>query len=238
MADAFTYTHDADVCRGFIALPAGGGTAPGIALFADIGGVGAHTKGWATRIAAELGYVALAADVYGEGRNPADRAEGMAWLNAYRNDPPRLAARAHAALAALKAHPRCNGQLAAIGFCFGGTTVLELARSGDPDLMAAVSFHGGLATPAPAGPGAITAKLLVCHGAEDPVVPPQQLVDFLAEMATAGADCQTIAYTGAGHSFTNEQADGSIMPGIKYHAPTARRSYGAMRTFLDEVFAV
>ena len=236
MADAFAYPHDDTTCRGFIALPNGDAKRPGVVLYADIGGVGEHTQIWADRIAAELGMVALAADIYGEGRTPADMAEGMQWLTGYRSDPPRLAARAGAALTALKGHPRCDGRLAAIGFCFGGGTVLEVARSGNPDMIAGVSFHGALATPAPAKPGAIHAKLLVCHGAEDPLVPPAELATFLAEMRDAGADCQTIAYTGAVHSFTNVHADGSRMPGIKYHEPTARRSWNAMAAHFAEVF--
>lgn len=236
MAAAFAYTHDDTTCRGFIALPAGDAPVPGVVLYADIGGVGEHTQTWADRIAAELGMVALAADIYGEGRNPADMTQGMEWLTGYRNDPPRLRARAGAALAALKAHPRCDGRVAAIGFCFGGGTVLEVARDGNPDMIAGVSFHGALSTIAPAVPGAVTAKLLVCHGAEDPLVPPAELTGFLAEMRDAGADCQTIAYTGAVHSFTNEKADGSMMPGIKYHAPTARRSWNAMAAHFAEVF--
>jgi dienelactone hydrolase len=237
MTTAFDYMHSNTTCRGAIALPAGDAPAPGIAIFADIGGVGDHTKKWADRIAAELGMIALAADVYGEGATPADMAEGMGWLQAYRSDPPKLVARAGAALDALKAHPRCDGRIGAIGFCFGGGTVIEIARAGHPLMAAGVSFHGALATPAPAtAPGQISARLLVCHGAEDPLVAPPELTAFLAEMTAVAADCQTIIYTGAVHSFTNESADGSMMPGIKYHAPTARRSWNAMAAHFGEVF--
>ncbi len=233
MAQPFDYP-DADVtCRGALALPGGEGRVPGVAVFHDIGGVGAHTMKWADRIAAELGYLALAADVYGEGKVPADFGEGRQLLGPYLADRPRLRARAEAALGALHAHPRCDGRLAAIGFCFGGTTALELARANADGIVAVVSFHGGLSAPLPAS--TMSARILVCHGAEDPLVAPE-LSGFLKEMADARADCQTIAYTGAVHSFTNEQADGSQMPGIKYDERTARRSWRAMAAHFAEVF--
>ena len=235
MTTAFDYAHAGTTCRGAIALPAGDAKVPGIVIFADIGGIGAHTMAWADRIAVELGYVALAADTYGEGRTPVDFQEGIAWLTPYRQDPAMTVARTGPAIAALAAHPRCDGRVAAIGFCFGGSISLELARANVPNLHAAVSFHGGLSTPAPAS-APITAALLVCHGAEDPLVPPAELTAFLAEMAGVGADCQTIAYSGAVHSFTNESADGSMMPGIKYHAPTTRRAWAAMAAHFGEVF--
>jgi len=235
MTTAFDYAHAGTTCRGAIALPAGDAKVPGIVIFADIGGIGAHTMAWADRIAVELGYVALAADTYGEGRTPVDFQEGIAWLTPYRQDPAMTVARTGPAIAALAAHPRCDGRVAAIGFCFGGSISLELARANVSNLHAAVSFHGGLSTPAPAS-APITAALLVCHGAEDPLVPPAELTTFLAEMAGVGADCQTIAYSGTVHSFTNESADGSMMPGIKYHAPTTRRAWAAMAAHFGEVF--
>jgi dienelactone hydrolase len=235
MTTAFDYAHGDTMCRGAIALPNGDAKVPGIVIFADIGGIGTHTKAWADRIAAELGYVALAADTYGEGRTPADFAEGIAWLTPYRQDPVMTVARTGTAIAAMAAHPRCDGRVAAIGFCFGGSIALELARANVANYHAAVSFHGGLSTPAPATVP-ISAALLVCHGAEDPLVPPAELTAFLAEMTGVSADCQTIAYTGAVHSFTNESADGSMMPGIKYHAPTTRRAWAAMAAHLAEVF--
>lgn len=233
--EAFDYPAPGATCRGRIALPTGSDKRPGVAIFADIGGIGDHTVRWTERIAADCGMLALAADTYGEGAVPADFPEGMKWLSVYRADPPKLVARAGAALDALRTHPRCDGRLAAIGFCFGGSTALELARAGVPGLAAAVSFHGGLSTPSPARAGAIEAKLLVCHGAEDPLVPQTELTAFLAEMAAAEADCQTIAYTGAVHSFTNHAADGR-MPGIKYDEPADRRSYRAMLAHFAEVF--
>jgi len=235
MASAFDY-RDGDVtCRSQLVLPAGDARRPGIAVFADIGGIGEHSIRWATRLADELGYVALAADTYGEGWVPADFAAGMPRLLELRGDPPKLAARGAAALAALAAHPRCDGRVGAIGFCFGGSVVLETARHGAPGYAAGVSFHGDVTTSQPATSG-IATSLLVCHGAEDPLVPDAALVAFLREMAGVDADCQTIAYTGAVHSFTNRTADGSFNPGIKYHARTEARAWRAMTAHFAEVF--
>ena len=221
-------------CKGQLALPAGDDRRPGIAVFADIGGIGEHSIWYAERLA-ELGYVALAADVYGDGKKPKDFGEGMPWVQAWKADPARLARRAGAALDALGAHPRCDGRFGAIGFCFGGTAVLELARHGHAGYLAGASFHGDAATPQPAAKP-IDAKLLVLHGAEDPLMTYDVLTAFLGEMAKAGADCQTICYTGVVHSFTNRQADGS-MGFAKYDEPTARRSWNAMAAHFAEVFA-
>lgn len=229
----FDYSDEGASLKGRIALPAGDGTHPGIVIFSDIGGIGDHAERYATDLAG-LGYIALVADTYGEGLTP-DFESGMPILQAWRADPPRLAKRAAAALAALKAHPRCDGRFGAIGFCFGGSVVLELARAGHPGYLAGVSFHGDVTTPQPAAKP-IDAKLLVLHGAEDPLVPDAALVAFLREMAAVDADCQTVAYTGAVHSFTNRSADGSIMPGIKYHERTAKRSWRAMAAHFAEVF--
>lgn len=229
---------DGDVqCIGRVALPAGSERRPGIAIFADLMGIGSQTIERAEIIARDLGYVALAADMYGNGRAITDQAEGMPLMQSFTENPELLASRSGAALAALKAHPRCNGQLGAIGFCFGGGVVLGLARSGTSELMGGVSFHGTLSTVRQATAGSIKAKLLVCHGAEDPFVPMDDLVTFLKEMATAQADCQTIAYTGAGHSFTNPATDALNIPGVKFHEPTDRRSWQAMTAFFQEIFS-
>jgi len=236
MTTPFRYDDAGTACHGDLALPAGDGRVPGIALFPDISGVGDHTRKWADRIAGELGYVALAADTYGEGRKPADFGEGLAWIEEWRSDTPRLVRRARAALDALAGHPRCDGRLAAIGFCFGGAVILELARAGTPGMVAGVSFHGALQTTTKVAPGAITAKLLVCHGAEDPMADYGVLGAFLGEMREAGADCQTIAYTGVVHSFTNEAQDGSFNPALKFNAAANRRSWRAMAAHFEEVF--
>lgn len=235
MTESFDYTDGDVVCHGRLALPAGDDARPAIAVFADIGGIGEHSIRWATRLADELGYVALAADTYGDGWNPESFEAGMPRLMAMRGDPVGLARRGAAALAALAGHPRCDGKLGAIGFCFGGSVVLEMARHNASGYVAGVSFHGDVTTSQPAT-APLSTKLLVCHGAEDPLVPDAALVAFLREMASVDADCQTIAYTGAVHSFTNRSADGSFNPGIKYHARTEARSWRAMTAHFAEVF--
>jgi dienelactone hydrolase len=234
----FDYSDDGQRCRGVLELPDEArfpGPRPGIVAVHEAWGLGAQVQRRA-KMLAELGYVALAADIFGDRYIPSDPPDGMRMIGEFLGDRPRLRQRAGAAVSALKAHARCDGRIAAIGYCFGGSTVLELARAGNPDVLGVVSFHGALDTPMPAEKGRVSAKLLACHGAEDPLVPHDKLNEFLAEMAQAGADCQTIAYTGAMHSFTNPEADGSVMPGILYHERTDRRSWKAMQMFLDEVF--
>lgn len=239
MAIDFDYQDGAQRCRGVLALPDPAkfpGPRPGVVAVHEAWGLGNQVR---NRIAmlAELGYVALAADIFGDRHIPADPPEAFEIIGKWLADRPGLRVRAGAAVSALKAHERCNGQVAAIGYCFGGSTVLELARGGNPHVLGVVSFHGGLETPTPAEPGKVSAKILVCHGAEDELIPHAHLTAFLDEMAKAGADCQTIAYTGAKHSFTNPEARGELMPTIIYHERTDRRSWAAMQAFLAEVFA-
>lgn len=243
--EEFDYQDGNVTCKGRLVLPSGSDPRPGVVVFPDIMGIGEHPLGRAHRLAKELGYVALVADVYGNGTFPGfpDAQNVVAsWIS----DPRNLARRAAAALGALKNHPRCNGHLGAIGFCFGGATVLALARSGNRDLRAAVSFHGVLATPEVAAPGEVSAKLLVCHGADDPFagdgplmglggeVKSKTLDEFLQEMSTAGADCQVIAYAGKVHAFTIPHADQFGMPGAKYDEVTDIRSWKAMASFFQE----
>lgn len=241
----FEYRDGETVCRGRLLLPAGSEKRPGIVVFPDITGMGEHPLDRARRLADELGYVALVADVYGNGAFPGfpDAQNVVAsWISR----PSQLATRAAAALAALEAHPRCDGRLGAIGFCFGGATVLALARSGIGNLRAGVSFHGVLATPEPAKAGAVKARLLVCHGADDPFagdaplmgladdVRSKTLPEFLQEMSDAGVDCQVIAYAGIVHAFTIPDADKFGTQGARYDRTTDQRSWKAMAHFFEE----
>lgn len=235
MTEIFDYRDGETACQGRLALPAGQDKRPAIAVFADLSGVGEQTIGRAERLASEFGYVALAADMYGEGRSIQSIEEGVPLVQSWLADPERVVRRAGAALDALARHPRCDGRLAAIGFCFGGAVILELTRANYPGLRAGVSFHGNLATARP-GQARIEASLLVCHGAEDPFVGKAELMAFLDEMAACQADCQTIAYTGAAHSFTNPAIDALGMAGAFYHASTDDRSWKAMGRHLQDVF--
>src|SRR5262245_7280722 len=149
-------------------------------------------------------------------------------------DPDRIRALAQAGLDVLLAQPETDpDRLAAIGFCFGGTMVLELARSG-ADLKAVVGFHSGLATSRPEDARNIRGSVLVCIGAEDPIVPAEQRRAFEEEMRAAGVDWRMHLHGGAKHSFTNERAGQFGMPGIEFHQPTDERSWRAMIDLFDE----
>jgi dienelactone hydrolase len=205
---------------------------PGLLLVHGGAGLDDHARGQARRYAAH-GYTVLACDMFGEGV-AGNRERVMACLMGLRDDPQRLARRAQAGLTALGTCPEADGRFAAIGFCFGGLTVLTLARSG-AGLMGVVSIHGSLATARPAEPGTVTAKVLACHGALDPHVPLADVTRFAEEMDHARVDWQLIMYGGAMHGFTHEHAVPGAMPGVAYDALADQRSFLATRTFLAEV---
>jgi dienelactone hydrolase len=209
---------------------------PGVLVFHEGLGLGEFAMDRA-RTLARLGYVALAADMFGDRRQTRSLDEARELVGALRNEPTKLRRRAQAALASLAALPPVDAaRLAAVGFCFGGSVVLELARDG-ADLKAAVSFHGVLATKAPAAAGTVKASVLVCTGADDPLAPPDQVAAFEQEMRAAQVrDWQVITYGNTLHGFTNPAADGSIMRSALYNAQSDRRSWAAMQNLFDEVF--
>lgn len=186
---------------------------------------------------ASMGYLALAADIYGEGFETNDPSRARELAGKFREgDRALLRERVGSALAALKAHPLADkGRVAAIGYCFGGTAVLELARSG-AELNGVVSFHGGLARQVPASAGGIKAKVLVLHGADDPSVPPADVQSFQEEMRKSGADWQMVAYGGAVHTFTNPAAGNDPSRGSAYNEKAALRSWEHMKDFFAEIF--
>ena len=211
------------------------GKRPGVLVAPEGAGLVDLTKSIARRLA-EAGYVAFAMDYYGGGKPLADRAEVMPRINAFMADPSTIRARAAAALAVLAAQPQTDAaRLAATGYCFGGTTVLELARSG-ADVKAVVGFHSGLATTRPAATGVVRAKILVCIGADDPIIPADQRQAFEAEMTAAGVDWRMNLYGGTGHSFTNPNIGSFGMAGFEYHAENDKRSWRAMVDLFDEAF--
>jgi dienelactone hydrolase len=205
---------------------------PGILLIHGGAGLDDHTRDQAHRYA-ELGYTVLACDMYGDGV-AGDRDRIIACASALRDDPALLARRAEAGLRALSRCAEAAGPMAAVGFCFGGMAVLTLARSG-ADLAGAVSIHGSLATSRPAGKGAVTAKILACHGSADPHVPMDAVAAFATEMDHSGADWQMIIYGGAMHGFTHRQAAPGGVPGVAYDPAADARSFGAAREFLAGV---
>jgi dienelactone hydrolase len=196
-------------------------------------GLTEHTKKIAARLAG-LGYAAFAMDYHGDGKPLANPAAARSRIMAWIADPTGIRARATAALEVLKSQKEVDpARLAAIGYCFGGTTALEIGRSG-ADVKAIVGFHSGLATARPPDAANIKGKVLVCIGADDPIIPPEQRADFEKEMKAAGIDWRLQLYGGAGHSFTNPTADSSGMKGFFYHEATDRRSWNAMIELFNE----
>src|SRR5262245_33621333 len=229
------YRDGAVTLKGYVADETRSGTRPGVVLFPEAFGLGDHVIERARRLAA-LGYIALAADPYGDGQQARDLPHAIELMRAVRSDVSRWRARAKAALDALSAQPGVDRtRLAAIGYCFGGSTALELGRSGAP-LSAIVSFHGGLEAPNPEDAGNIRAKVLVCHGASDPLIPPEQVAAFEALMRTTKVDWLLCTYGGAVHSFTNPDADKLGDPAFAYNATADRRSWAAMLSLFEEAF--
>jgi dienelactone hydrolase len=211
------------------------GQRPGVLVVHDWIGLGDFAKKKAEEIAA-LGYVALAVDMYGGGLVAADQEEAAKLAGALKGNRAEMRSRARAGLEALAKQPQvAAGKLAAIGFCFGGTAVLELARSGAP-VAGVVSFHGGLDTPDPGDAKNIKGKVLVLHGADDPLVPPPEVSAFEEEMRRAKVDWQLNAYGGAVHSFTNPRAGVDTSRGAAYNESATRRSWRAMKDFFAEIF--
>lgn len=232
--ETFQYKDGSTVCIGYLACPGTPGPHPGILIAHEGPGLNDHARSRAKMIA-ELGYVALAADLYGNGQIGKSPDETMALMSPLRDDPPRLRARVRAGLDALANLPQVDEfRLGAIGYCFGGLAVLELARSGAP-VAATVSFHGLLGTKNPDDARNIKGKILVCTGSDDPFVPVEQVQSFQQEMSQAGVDWQVITYGGAKHAFTNSAAALAGRPGLAYHAAADARSWEAMRAFLLEV---
>jgi dienelactone hydrolase len=231
------YRADAVNFRGYLAYDE---TAPerrpGVLVFHEGLGLGEFAMARARRLAEE-GYVAFAADMFGDRRQARNLQEVANLVGGLRNDPETLRARGRAALATLAALPQVDAaRLGAIGFCFGGSVVLELAREG-ADLKAVVSFHGVLTTKVPAVSGNVKASVLVCTGADDPLAPPEQVAAFEDEMRSADVrDWQVISYGNTLHGFTNPAADGSMMRTALYSEQADRRSWASMRSLFDEVF--
>jgi dienelactone hydrolase len=211
------------------------GKRPGVLVAPEGGGLVDLTKTIARRLA-ELGYVAFAMDYYGDGKPLSDINEAMPRIMAFMAEPTGIRARAAAALAVLAGQPQTEpGKLAAIGYCFGGTTVLELARSG-AKVGAVVGFHSGLGTTRPNDAANIKAKVLTCIGVEDPIITPKDRQAFEEEMAAGGVDWRMNVYGGAGHSFTNPDVGALNRPGFAYNELADKRSWRAMIDLFDEVF--
>ncbi|MCE9545509.1 MAG: dienelactone hydrolase family protein [Planctomycetia bacterium] len=232
------YQDGDQTLQGFLAWDdANDAPRPGVLVVHEWWGLNDYAKGRARQLAA-LGYVAFAADIYGDGKSTKDPKESGKWAGEMMGNPAKLRARAVAGLAQLKAQKQCDGKrVAAIGYCFGGATVLQLAYSG-AELNGVVSFHGSLPVPTADEAKAIKCSVLVCHGAADPFVKEATAQQWREAIATSSHDWQMIYYSGAVHAFTNPEADGSFNPGAKYQALADHRSWADMRQFFDEIFAV
>lgn len=237
--EAVEYRAGGVVMKGYLAyddaLP---GRRPGVLVVHEWWGSNEYARGRA-RMLAELGYSALAVDMYGEGRQADHPDTAGKFAGEVRKNLPAMRARFEAARKLLKRHKTVDGgRLAAIGYCFGGSVVLEMARAG-ADLAGVVSFHGGLALSNPARKGGVRAQVLVLNGADDPLVTPADIATFKQEMEAAGADYRFVSYPGARHSFTNPGADEYgkrfNMP-LAYNAEADRQSWAEMQTFLTNIF--
>lgn len=230
------YTHDGQALEGWVAYDdAKTGKRPAVLIAHQWKGLGDYEKKRAEMLA-KLGYVAFAADIYGKGVRPSERGAAAAEAGKYKNNRALLRGRVNAALTQLRKHDLVDGsKIAAIGYCFGGTTVLELARSG-AEVDGVVSFHGGLGSPTPEDAEKIKGKVLVLHGAVDPFVPTDEVLAFGEEMSNANVDWQLVAYGGAVHSFTDRNAGNDPSTGSAYDEKADKRSWEDMRQFFREIF--
>ena len=233
--ETISYTIDGQPYEGFLAYDdSSAERRPGVLVVHEWWGLDDFTREKARELAA-LGYVAFAADMYGKGRVTQDPQQAGKW-SAETREGKLLRPRARAALEQLLTRPQVDPQrVAAIGFCYGGTTVLELAYSG-ADLDGVVSFHGGLVAPGESDQ-AIKAKVLILHGADDPMVPPDQVRKTEQALDKAGVDWTTVWYSGARHAFTNPASARRGMDAVNYQPDAARRAWRHMQLAFDEWFS-
>ena len=211
-------------------------SAPGVLVVHQWLGLTAYEQSRCRQLA-DLGYVAFALDIYGQGVRPANTQEAAKLSGSYKSDRALYRRRLNLGLDQLRKLEAVDPeQLAAIGYCFGGTGVLELARSG-ADIRGGVSFHGGLDSPSPEDGQHIKAKLLICHGADDPFVPAADIDAMKAELNAAKVDWQMIYYAHAVHSFTQPMAGNDNSRGAAYNEKADQRSWKAMQMFFNEVFS-
>jgi dienelactone hydrolase len=234
VTETVAYKHGDTELEGYLAFdPSRPGKRPGVLVVHEWWGLNDYARMRAEQLA-EMGYVAFALDMYGKGVNTTDAGEA-AKLSGQFKGKPLLAERARAGLEVLMKHEKVDpDRVAAIGFCFGGTTVLELAYTG-ADLAGVVSFHGNPTVPK--DPAKISARVLVLHGADDFFVSDESIKAFQDAMRKGKVDWQMIYYGGAVHAFTNPAADKAGIKGVAYQEKAARRSWKHMQDFFSEIFA-
>ena len=236
--ETLTYEADGLSMKGELFFEPAAEPRAGVLVFPEAFGIGEHAISRAERLAA-LGYVALACDLHGNGELVDDLQQAIGLLQPLFADPSKTRARASGGLQALTARSEVDrSRIGAIGFCFGGTMALELARSG-ADVAAIVGFHSGLGTAAPKTDAhSIKGRVLVCIGADDPMIPAEQRAEFEAEMRDAGVDWQMHVYGKTVHSFTNQMAAKRNMPdAIRYSAEADARSWASLQELFSETLA-
>jgi dienelactone hydrolase len=225
------------VMEGVLAVPAEAkGPLPGVLVVHEWWGNNDYATSRAKQLA-QLGYAAFALDMYGKGKVTTDSKQAGEWAGAVKGDRAEMRRRAIAGLDAFKATGKVDpDRIAAIGYCFGGTTVLELARA-DAPVRGVVSFHGSLDAGKAANSTPIRPKVLVLSGADDPMAPPAQVEALEAEMKKGGATLKVVKYPGAVHSFTNPASGSDTTRGVAYNADADRKSWEEMKQFLAGVLA-
>jgi dienelactone hydrolase len=235
--DVVTYQGSGLALKSELFLPDSPAKHAGVLVFPEAFGLNDNARYRAEQLA-KLGYVAMACDIHGQGELIDDLGQALTRLQPLYDSADHMRGIGLGALQALAARPEVDpARIAAIGFCFGGTMSLELARGG-ATIKAAVGFHSGLKTKAPAKSGAVKARVLACIGADDPFIPQEDRTNFEAEMRAAGADWQIHYYGRTVHSFTSRDAAKRQMPeAIRYDASADARSWTSMRALFDEVLA-
>ncbi len=230
------YAAGGDSLKGFFAVPANvTGKRPGVLVVHEWWGHNEHAQQQARRLA-EAGYVGFALDMYGDGKSTTHPDSANAFMMQAVSDQPKMVARFRAALEELKRDPNVDStKIAAIGYCFGGSVVLAMARAGEP-LTLVGSFHGAIPPGAPVDSGTIKARMLIMTGADDPMVPTAQADSFAVAMRKAGAQVTLMVLPHAKHGFTNPRADSVGMPGLGYNAAADTESWAALRKALEEAF--
>jgi len=234
--EVIEYKHGDEAMEGYLAFEgAGKGKRPGVIVVHAWMGLDAYAKKRTEQLA-KLGYIAFAIDMYGKGVRARDVEEAARLAGMYKADRGLMRSRANAGLDVLKKHSVTDAKrTAAIGYCFGGGVVLELARSG-ADIAGVVSFHGNLDTANPGDARNIKGKVLILHGADDPIVPPNQVMAFQDEMRNANIDWEMVIYGGVVHAFTDPGAGNDPSRGAAYSEKADRRSWEAMKAFFAEIF--
>ena len=231
-----SYEHGGKQLEGYLAWDdAVAGRRPGVLVVHEWWGLNDFARKQAEKLAA-LGYNAFALDMYGKGKVTAHPEEASEWSKKVTGNIESWRKRALAGLEVLRKDRRTDkNRIAAVGYCFGGSTVQQLAYAG-ADVLGVVSFHGSLVAPPEDVTGGDTAKILICHGASDPMTKKSSIPGYISAMEKSGIDWQLVMYGGAVHSFTNPGADAAGMDGVAYSESADRRSWQHMQVFFDELF--